>query len=98
MVVEVSQFHLVPGANDEEFIRAAEESQTGFLQQQPGFIGRDLLQGDEGSWMDIVRFQDADAAQAAFQAFAGHPSAKQFEQMLDPSTISVSHWGLARSW
>jgi hypothetical protein len=96
--VEVSQFRLVPGANDQAFLDAAEKTQTGFLEEQEGFVGRDLLRTDDGSWMDIVRFQSAEAAQAAFERFAGHPSVKAFESMLDPDSVSMTHWSVAKSW
>ncbi|MFH5821466.1 antibiotic biosynthesis monooxygenase family protein [Georgenia sp. AZ-5] len=98
MIVEVSQFRLVPGADEDAFLAAAEETQTGFLATQPGFVGRELLRGPDGSWLDIVRFESADAAHAAFAAFVGHPSTSAFEAMLDPEAVSMTHWAVARSW
>jgi hypothetical protein len=98
MIVEISQFRLVPGSDERAFVKAAEETQTAFLARQEGFVSRDLLHGEDGSWMDVVRFVDAEAAQVAFQAFAGHPSVKAFESMLDPSALAMSHWSVAKSW
>ena len=98
MIVEVSQFRLVEGTDEEEFLRAAEETQAGYLQQQPGFQSRELLRADDGVWMDIVRFASLEAAQQAFQGFNGHPSARAFEAMLDVSNVTMSHWSQARSW
>jgi hypothetical protein len=98
VIVEISQFRLVPGSDERAFVEAAEETQSAFLARQEGFVSRDLLRGEDGSWMDVVRFADAEAAQAAFQAFAGHPSVKTFESMLDPSALAMSHWSVAKSW
>jgi hypothetical protein len=98
MIVEVSQFRLALGTDERAFIVAAERSQSGFLGQQAGFIGRDLLRAEDGSWMDVVRFETIEAARAAFEAFAGHPAAKAFESMLDPSAVTMSHWSVAKSW
>ena len=98
MIVEVSQFRLVPGTDEEAFLDAAEASQSGFLGEQKGFIGRDLLRTDDGSWMDIVRFESGEEAQAAFEGFAGHPSVTAFESMLDPGSVSMTHWSVAKSW
>jgi hypothetical protein len=98
MIFEVSQFRLGPGTDEQAFLEAAERSQSGFLGRQDGFVGRDLLRAEDGSWMDIVRFESLDAARAAFEAFAGHPDSKPFESMFDPSTVSMSHWSLAKSW
>jgi hypothetical protein len=76
MILEVSQFRLGPGVGEQAFLEAAEESQSGFLGAQAGFVSRDLLRAEDGSWMDIVRF----------------------EEMLDTSSVSMSHWSVARTW
>jgi heme-degrading monooxygenase HmoA len=98
MIVEVSRFRLVSGTNEEAFVEAAEEVQDGFLREQDGYLGRELLRGQDGSWMDIVRFTDIDVARSAFQRFAEHPAAKAFEASLDIGSIETSHWSVARSW
>jgi hypothetical protein len=101
MIVEVSQFRLVPGTDEEAFLEATEETQSGFLGTQQGFVSRDLLRADDGSWgswMDLVRFESVEAAQAAFEGFAGHPGVKAFESMLDPSSVSMTHWFVAKTW
>ena len=98
MSVEISQFRLVEDADTSAFVAAAEETQTGFLERQEGFVSRDLLRSEDGMWMDIVRFDSMAAAQAAFQAFTGHPSATTFESMLDVSSMSMTHWSAERSW
>ncbi len=97
MIVEVSKFRLAPGTDEGAFLEAAERSQSGFLGGRMG-SGRDLLRAEDGSWMDIVRFETADAAKAAFEAFAGHPDVEAFESMLDPSAVTMSHWSVAKSW
>lgn len=98
MIVEVSQFRLVPDTDEERFLEASEETQSGLLADQPGFVSRELLRGDDGRWMDIVRFDSLENAQAAFQAFAGHPSVQAFEKMLDLGDVTMSHWSQVRSW
>jgi hypothetical protein len=98
MIVEVSKFRLVQGVGEGAFLEAADETQSGFLDKQEGFAGRDLLRADDGSWMDIVRFDSMEAAKAAFDGFAGHPAVKAFESMLDTSSASTSHWSVVRSW
>ena len=61
-------------------------------------MSRDLLRREDGSWMDVVRYVDAAAARAAFESFAGHPSVKAFESILDPSDLAMSDWSVAKSW
>lgn len=98
MIVEISRFRLVAGTDEGDFLRAAEETQTGFLAEQPGFHSRELLRGDDGAWMDVVRFDSLEAAQAAFGRFPEAPSAHAFEAMLDTSDVSMSHWTEVRRW
>jgi Antibiotic biosynthesis monooxygenase len=98
MIVEVSQFRLVPGTDEQAFLEASEETQSVFLGKQEGFVSRDLLRTDDGSWMDIVRFETGEAALAAFQGFAGQPGVKNFESMLDANSVSMTHWSVAKSW
>lgn len=98
VIVEVSQFRLVPGTDEQAFLEAAAATQSGFLAEQEGFIGRDLLRTDDGSWMDIVRFESGEAAQVAFEGFAGHPGVEAFESMLDPGSVSMTHWSVAKTW
>jgi hypothetical protein len=98
VIVEVSQFRLVAGTDENAFLAAAEQTQSEFLGQQHGFVGRDLLRADDGTWMDIVRFRDAESARAAFVAFARHPGAAPFESMLDPDSVMMTHWSAAKNW
>jgi hypothetical protein len=48
--------------------------------------------------MDVARFESVEAAQAACQGFSGHPGVKAFESMLDPGSVSMTHWSVARTW
>ena len=89
---------LAPGPDERAFLEAAERSQSGSLGQQAGFVSRDLLRAEDGSWMDVVRFESAQATKTAIEGFAGHPDARAFESMLDPSAVSMSHWSVVRSW
>ncbi len=98
MSVEVSQFRLVPGSDEEAFLAAAGQTQSGFLGKQAGYLGRDLLRAEDGSWMDIVRFEDDEAARAAFRGFAAHPDVKAFESMLDVGSVSTTRWSVVKSW
>jgi hypothetical protein len=94
----VSQFRLAPDTDESAFLEAAERSQSGFLGQKEGFLSRDLLRAEDALWMDVVRFQAFDAAQAAFEAFGGHPDVKAFESMIDLSSMTMSHWSVAKRW
>lgn len=68
-----------------------------WLKKQPGFLARHLAHKDDDSWVDIVLWQDNDAAQKA--------AAKLMEEMahceamvaIDPASIAMSHAGIRMS-
>ncbi|MBR9682152.1 MAG: hypothetical protein GOV02_00575, partial [Candidatus Aenigmarchaeota archaeon] len=67
MIVEFSQFNLEEGSNVEEFLEAIELSQD-FIEDQPGFVDREVLRsGDE--WFDIIRWESKEHAEAATKKF-----------------------------
>jgi hypothetical protein len=55
VIVEISQFRLVPGSDERAFVEAAEETQSAFLARQGGFVSRDLLRGEDGSCWSVAK-------------------------------------------
>ena len=89
MIVEFSQFNLEDGANVEEFLEAIELSQD-FIEDQPGFIDREVLRsGDE--WFDIVRWESKEHAEAAAQKFEGAEEVEEFAKMIDEESLVMLH-------
>lgn len=64
-VVEWAPFTLAPGVTESTLLEASAQLQADFLDQCPGFVGRELLRQADGSWCDLVRWRDRTAVDAA---------------------------------
>ena len=68
LTLEWAPFTLVAGV-DEATLRAASDAlQTEFLKEQPGFVRRELIRGQDNQWVDVVYWRSrADADQATIK-------------------------------
>lgn len=98
MVVETSQFKTKPGVSDTQFLAASQEAHDGFLSKCKGFVSRELLKSDDGTWFDIVHFETMEDAQAAMQDFLGQSSTNAFEEAIDPATAQMRHFEVAKKY
>lgn len=67
MVVEWAPFRLAPKVTEAELLRASDALEADFLTQQSGYLRRDLLRQDDGTWCDLVYWESAAAAEQAVQ-------------------------------
>lgn len=63
-----------------------------------GFVSRELLKMDDGTWLDIVHFENMEDAEAAAEGFLVYPSAKAFEEAIDTETAQMSHYRVAKKY
>ena len=57
----------------------------------PGYLGRELLEDDNGQWVDLVRWATIDDALAAASAFMEVPEAAAFMDVVEPESITMLH-------
>ncbi len=91
-VYEVVVFKLQGGVDREEWIRSGEEV-AAWMRAQPGFVDRVLLAstGDEATWVDLLRWEGLEQAQAAAAGFERSFADCEFVRALDPSSIQMLH-------
>ncbi len=70
ITIEWAPFTLAAGADEASLLSASEALQSEFLSQQRGFLRRELLKGNDGQWVDLIYWEDAESANAAMQAAA----------------------------
>ena len=87
--VEVIHFRMREGADEEEFIREDYRVGHEYTPPQPGFISRESAKNDQGDWVVIVHWDNAQNAEASMQLFPDHPVAKRFLELMDMSTFSM---------
>jgi hypothetical protein len=90
-VIELVTFKMKPGTDDAIFIAAVGQS-TAFLEQQPGFLAREVGLTATGEWADIVRWSDLDAALRAAAAFNAAPETQAFNACLDRDSVQMRHF------
>ena len=88
IVVEWAPFELADGKDEEGLLAASDAMQLEFLDSMPGFISRELLhEGSSSHWVDLVYWENIDAAMKAAHAVIESPlCASYFSYM----TLSAS--------
>ena len=97
MVVETAQFNTKSGVSDTELLAASQQAHDGYLSKCKGFVSRELLKAEDGTWVDLVHFETREDAQAAAKHFPGHPATRAFEDAIDPATATMSHFEVAQT-
>lgn len=93
--VEMVQFRLKPGVDAAAFLAAATDTQAA-LTRLPGFLMRELLQSEDGLWVDVVHWRSKAEALAAAAAFATIPEAAAFGAMIDETAMTMLHLNRVR--
>ncbi|MGX8011798.1 antibiotic biosynthesis monooxygenase family protein [Mesorhizobium sp. ORM8.1] len=93
--LEIVTFRLKPGT--EAGFVANNGVMTDWLARQPGFLSRHLGKRDDGAWVDVVRWQSMEQAQAAAGRIMAEIGGSEAVQAMDPSSVSMSHAAVALS-
>ncbi|MBM7070379.1 hypothetical protein [Actibacterium sp. 188UL27-1] len=93
-VVEVVEFRLAEGADQDKFMDAVDTLEASFLCNAPGYVSRTLTQSENGLWLDMVYWTSLDEALAAADAIILDESAIPFMQAIDPASINMAHWSI----
>lgn len=90
-IVEVVLFRVKDGIRDAEFLREAGVVQA-WIEQQPGFISRELMKTPEKQWLDTVRWTSLELAHEAADKIMNDDHCKPFMTMIDESAIQMWHF------
>ncbi len=82
-VIEIAEIRLAEGRTVQDLLAASERFQNEFLSAQPGFIGRDLVRTDDGSYADIVRWDSVEAATAIMDKAANSEACQRFFAVME---------------
>ena len=77
-------------ASRDEVVAAARRLQR-WAVAQPGFIRRTLVDGGEGTWVDLVVWRSEAEAKAASIAFETNAAAAEISRVLDVKSIRMIH-------
>lgn len=85
--VEWAPFSLAAGVTEATLLEASRAIQRDFLDEQDGFVRRDLLRGDGGQWIDVVHWTSRDAAARAMEIAMQSPVCQRYFQLM----VGVEH-------
>lgn len=86
VVVEWAPFQLIPGTDEHKLLQASEALQQDFLNQQKGFLRRELLKGQD-HWTDVVYWASREDAEQAMHNAANSPVCYAYFQFM----VTVNH-------
>src|SRR5688500_11758160 len=87
---EIVIYRLKPDVDRDQFIEISNRA-TEWLRVRPGYLGRELLEDDNGQWVDLVRWATMDEALAAASAFMEVPEAAAFMDVVEPESMTMLH-------
>lgn len=98
LIVEIAQFKIASGVNEEDFLQEAGAVQKNFLEKQSGYIDRELLKDKDGQWVDILHWNSMEEAQKATEVMMSDPATQGFMQKIDPSSVKMLHLEQMKNW
>lgn len=70
---------------------------TDWLARQPGFLSRHLGRREDGSWVDVVRWQNREQALAAAGRIMAEIGDCEAMQAIEPASVEMGHAAVALS-
>jgi hypothetical protein len=89
-VVEVVLFKLNEGVTVETFVASAAVTEEK-VRQYSGFIKRQLSQGEDGQWLDLLWWESLEEAHQAAENIMQDTSCVPFMQAINPDTMQMFH-------
>jgi hypothetical protein len=86
-VIEIVNFRLAPGADEEGFKLADRTVQTGFAYRQAGLLRRTTARGTDGGWVVITLWWNDEDADTSDRRWRDDEDAGTFMSFIDAATL-----------
>ena len=90
LVIEMAEGKVKEGVDPQEYLKASDNIMAD-LRGLEGYVRRELWQGEDGRFVDIVYWESLEKAQRAAEIFPTLPGAQPLEALLDFSSLSMRH-------
>jgi hypothetical protein len=80
--IDWSLFELRPGITETLLLDVSATLQREFLDQQPGFVQRQLVKSESGQWVDLVVWSSRAAAESAAANAAGSEACHDYLRLM----------------
>jgi hypothetical protein len=94
-IIEFAPFTLAEGVDESTLMAASDALQTEFLNQQKGFIKRDLVRIADSKWADVLYWETRESVEKALQEAPNNQAALNYFQLManvdqeDPNTVMM---------
>lgn len=88
LTVELVQFKLKDGIDEDTLLTVTKENME-FVRKQNGYIGRELVKGPDGLWIDIVHWKSLSEAQEAEKKFYESTDCQNYSKIIDESSVKL---------
>ena len=88
--IELAYFKNNPGVQNSQIMKAAQDMQS-TISQWPGFISRELVYLEDNSWVDIVHWDNSQAAQMAIESALQSPVCLNFFALIESKPNDMKH-------
>ena len=82
-VIEFAPFTLAEEVDESTLMAASDALQAEFLNQQKGFLKRDLVQIADNKWADVLYWDSKESVERAMQEAPQNPAALNYFQLMD---------------
>jgi hypothetical protein len=89
-ILELVQFKLIDGKNDAD-LASTHEDISEFLKEQPGFMYRSISRCEDGTYVDIVYWNDKSSAKKASDALMQDSRGQAMLALCDMNSVSMQH-------
>lgn len=99
--VEWAPFELAEHINEQQLLDAADQIEREFLQQQYGYIRRELLRGKNGKWVDLIYWSTEESAALAAQAANDSEACMNYFSLMsgvEASEAGIAHFSQFKTW
>ena len=97
-VLEIAEVRIKKDVSEEDFIKAAENVHKNFLAKQAGLVSHHSYKSEEGTWIDLVRWNDKKSADDASQKAMQSEVCIPWFSMMDEKSITMRHVTLVKKW
>jgi hypothetical protein len=95
-VAKAIRYRLRLGVDRAGFL-AASDAVGPELETIPGYLRRELLEEDDGSFGDVVCWRSMSDAQRSTEAIAAQPDSQTCIALMDASTMQVAHLSVVQA-
>ena len=91
-MIEILEFRLAAGRDEEEFSAVDQRVQVEFAYQQPGLLRRTTAKDGRGGWVVIDLWATAEAADACDARWGQDDLTQEFMSYVEPGTLRTTRY------